>query len=319
MARTNDFGSPDTFERRTCQHILEAISQVQAERGINADLYEFTLGSDKHGLGDVEYPFWESLPFVDICTTLSLNLLHSFHKFFFDHPFQWNKNSLGDKELDARIRSQVALVGARVFPKGVSHISQMSGKEHRALQAIELGVVANAPGAYNRELTTATRALLDLIYLAQLPSHTDHTLAKLQAAYEEFHKYKSVWIKNGLRQGGKVNLIPHFNIPKLHNIGHIVEQIKAKGTADNYSTETIEHLHIDTLKELYRATNKKEWKKQTIRGLICCDKILDFGLWLDWRLKELAASPLASGTTNRDCGVQGEWIPVGVMTHVYDD
>ncbi|KAG8699368.1 hypothetical protein FRC08_005358 [Ceratobasidium sp. 394] len=66
----------------------------------------------------------------------------------------------------------------------------------------------------------------------------------------------------------------------------------------------IEHLHIDTLKELYRATNKKEWKKQTIQGFICCDKILDFGLWLDWRLKELMASSPVSGTTNGDYGVQ---------------
>ncbi|KAG8688963.1 hypothetical protein FRC08_011177, partial [Ceratobasidium sp. 394] len=108
----------------------------------------------------------------------------------------------------------------------------MSGKEHHALQAIKLGVIANAPGAYNQELTTATRALLNFIYLAQLPSHTNHTLTKLQAAYEEFHKYKSVWIKNGSQQGDKGNLIPHFNIPKLHNIGHIVKQIKAKGTAN---------------------------------------------------------------------------------------
>ncbi|KAG8708187.1 hypothetical protein FRC08_000066 [Ceratobasidium sp. 394] len=316
MATTNEFGSPDIFKQRTCKHTLEAIAQVQAERGINADPYEFALGADKHRLGDVEFPFWESLPFMDICSALSLDLLHGFHKFFFDHVFQWNVNSLGEDEVDARVKSQVALVGARVFPKGVTHISQMSGKEHRALQAIELGVVANAPGTYNREVTMATRALLDLLYLAQLPSHTDRTLVALQTAYDEFHELKSVWIKNGARQGEKGNVIPHFNIPKLHNIGHIVAQIKAKGTADNYSTETIEHLHIDTLKELYQATNKKEWKKQTVRGLIRRDKIVDFGLWLDWRLKQIEASLPTIGETNNghsahDCPSQ----IVGVNTN----
>ncbi|KAG8735953.1 hypothetical protein FRC10_009957 [Ceratobasidium sp. 414] len=163
----------------------------------------------------------------------------------------------------------------------------MSGKEHRALQTITLGLIANAPGQYNQELIRATRALLDFLFLAQLPSHTDHTLAAFQAAYDDFHQYKSIWIKNGARQGEKGNVIPHFNIPKLHNIGHLVEQVRAKGTADNYSTETIEHLHIDTVKEPYKATNKKDWQKQTVRGLTCREKIIDFGLWLDWRIKQL--------------------------------
>ncbi|KAG8692126.1 hypothetical protein FRC08_009996 [Ceratobasidium sp. 394] len=163
-------------------------------------------------------------------------------------------------------------------------------EEQYKISALDKRLIANAPGQHNQELTKATRALLDFLFLAQLPSHTDRTLAAFQTAYDDFHRYKSVWIKNGARQGEKGNVIPHFNIPKLHNIGHLVEQVLAKGTADNYSTETIEHLHIDTVKEPYKATNKKDWQKQTVRGLTRREKIVDFGLWLDWRIKQLEAN-----------------------------
>lgn len=281
-ATTTQFGSPDPCNPRTSDSILEAITNVQDECGKNADPYEFALGADKYRLGDVEYPFWASLPLVDICDVLAVDLLHGFHKFFFDHPFQWNVNSLGKEEIDVRMKAQLALTGARVFPKGVTHITQMSGKEHRALQKVHLPVVANAPIPHSREITLATRALLDFIFLAQLRSQTDKTLAAFEDAYAEFHQYKDVWIKNGAQQGKKGAVIPHFHIPKLHTARHLAEQVRAKGTSDNYSTEVVEHLHIETLKEPYKATNRKEWKRQTVRYLIRRDKLVDFSLWQDW-------------------------------------
>ncbi|KAG8684415.1 hypothetical protein FRC11_012148, partial [Ceratobasidium sp. 423] len=245
--------------------------------------YEFSLTAGKYRLGDVEFPFWAELPFIDICQVLSVDLLHGFHKFFYDHPFKWNMNSLGEDEIDVRMKAQVPYAGSRVFPKGVSHISQMSGKEHQALATVHLSVVANTPVKYSRELTLATRALLDTIYWAQLPSHTTRTLEAFKASYAELHKYKDVWIKNGSRQGEKGKVIPHFNVPKFHTIRHLLERILVKGTADNFSTETIEHMHMDTLKDAFPAMNKKDWEKQTIRWLTRREKILEFLLFQTWR------------------------------------
>ncbi|KAF8606331.1 hypothetical protein BDV93DRAFT_437483, partial [Ceratobasidium sp. AG-I] len=190
------------------------------------------------------------------------------------------------------------------FPRGVTHISQMTGKEHRALQTVHLSVVANAPVPYSRELTLATHALLDFLYLARLPLHTDDTLAMFEDAYNRFHKHKGVWLKNRARQGEKGNLIENFNIPKLHTVRHLAEQVRAKGTADNYSTEVVEHLHIDTLKEPYKATNRKEWKRQTIRYLVRRDKLVDFSLWLNWRLKDNGGSKTEQDQSQQD-GIGG--------------
>lgn len=264
-ATSNELGSPHHCKPQTAQATLEAIKLAQEERGVHADPYQFCLGADKYRLRGVEYLFWAQIPFADICEVLSIDLLHGFHKFFFDHPFQWNVNSLGEEEIDMRMKVQVPYTGSRIFSRGVTHITQMSGKEHRALETIHLGVIANAPVQYSRELTLVTQALLNFIYLVQLPSHTEQTLEALDEAYNRFHALKEVWIKNGTRKGEKGTVINYFNIPKLHTAGHLAEQILQKGTADNYSTETIKHLHIDNLKEACEATNRTDWQKQTVR------------------------------------------------------
>ncbi|QRV86862.1 beige protein [Ceratobasidium sp. AG-Ba] len=300
-ATTNKFGSPDTHPIRTQQSILDAIKRVQEQRHPNANPYQFSLGATKEGLGDVEYPFWASLPGVDICQTLSVDLLHSYYKYFFDHIFKWNKNSLGESEMDARIKAQVPYSGGRTFPKGVCHISQMSCKEHRALLKVHLSVLANSDIPYSRELTLATQALVDYIYYAQLPTHTELTLEAYDKAYQDFHKYKQVWIKNGSRRG-KDGVIEHFNILKLHAGHHMSDQIRAKGAADNFSTETIEHLHIDTIKEAYPATNKKDWEKQTIRWLVRSEKLTELRQFHTWRKTMLKADTTVEPATI-DCAI----------------
>ncbi|KAG8706662.1 hypothetical protein FRC09_002291 [Ceratobasidium sp. 395] len=281
-ATSHDWGSPDHLPARTSDDILAAIERVRKEHRPNAEPYQFSLGAAKEKLCDVEYPFWARLPFVDICQTLSVDLLHGFHKFFFDHPFRWNGNSLTDEKMDARIKAQVPYSGGRMFPRGVTHISQMSGKEHRAIQETHLSVMANSGEKYALELTYVTRALLDFMYYAQLPVHTEHTLKAFEAAYDEFHRQKDIWIKNGTRRG-KTDVIPHFRIPKLHHAGHLTNHIRAKGSADNFTTETIEHLHMDTIKEAYPATNKKDWEKQTLRWVTRRDKLIEFLLFHTWR------------------------------------
>ncbi|QRV81257.1 beige protein [Ceratobasidium sp. AG-Ba] len=302
-ATTTNFGSPDSKPLRTQESIPDAIERVWEQRHPNADPYQFSLGATKEGLGDVEYPFWAHLPLVDICQTLSVDLLHSYYEYFFDHIFKWNKNSLGEREIDARMKAQVPYSGSRTFPKGVCHISQMSCKEHRALLKVHLSILANYDVQYSRELTLATQALTNYIYYAQLPTHTEHTLRTYDQAYQDFHQYKYIWIKNESRRG-KDGVIEHFNIPKLHAGHHMSNQIRAKGTADNFSTETIEHLHIDTIKEAYPATNKKDWEKQTIRWLVWREKLTELCQFHTWRKTIPAPDPMVELANPCDKGMQ---------------
>lgn len=81
------------------------------------------------------------------------------------------------------------------------------------------------------------------------------------------------WIENKTRKG-KREVIDHFHIPKMHVIRHFVQHVRRKGSADNFTTETMEHLHIG-VKEAYRASNRREWKQQTVRWLTQRERIRD--------------------------------------------
>jgi hypothetical protein len=188
---------------------------------------------------------------------------------------------MGKDEYNALVRSQVHLAGDQAFLHGVSHISQMTGMEHRALERSHMCIVANAPGSITESVTRATQAAMEVIYLAQLPTQSDRSLQAYRAAHKDFMEHRQGWIDNGSRRG-KSHVIPHFHIPKMHVIRHLEEHVRLKGTADNYSTETMEHLHIDMVKDAYRASNRREWKVQTARWLTRREKIRDFEAWMIW-------------------------------------
>lgn len=106
--------------------------------------------SGKHHLNGVDKPFWKSLPRVNIFEVLCPDLA-----------------GMGRPEYDARIHSQIRLAGDRSFLHGVSHISQMTGMEHRMLERTHLSIVANAlssaANAY-RKLPPGVRGGIRRIY-----------------------------------------------------------------------------------------------------------------------------------------------------------
>ncbi|KAG8681872.1 hypothetical protein FRC08_015346 [Ceratobasidium sp. 394] len=121
---------------------------------------------------------------------------------------------------------------------------------------------------------------MECIYLAQLPVQSDRSLAAYEAAYEAFMAHRQGWIENGTRRGKK-GVIEHFNIPKMHVTRHLVEHIRRKGAADNFSTETMEHLHVG-VKDVYRASNHREWKEWTTRWMNRREMVRDFEAWRLW-------------------------------------
>ncbi|KAG9121596.1 hypothetical protein FRC07_002390 [Ceratobasidium sp. 392] len=269
---------------RTRANILARIQKIKKDHRKawkrSPSLEEFVnLASGQH-LNGVDKPFWRSLPELNIFEVLCPDLLHGFHKFFHDHIYRFNLTGMGKPEYDARVRSQVHFSNDRAFLHGVSHIQQMTGIEHRMLERSHLCIVANAPGRINSKVTRATRAAMECIYLAQLPTQSDRTLEAYRVAYNELMEYRWGWVENETRRG-KHGVIPHFNIPKMHVIRHNDEHVRRKGSADNWTTETMEHLHID-VKDAYRASNHREWKEQTTRWFNRRERILGFEAWRLW-------------------------------------
>jgi hypothetical protein len=171
------------------------------------------------------------------------------------HLIKWISSTLafGPVEVNARCRILPPNHHTTLFPKGITFLSRVTGKEHKAICSILLGLVVGLSlpdGQAPSRILGAVRALLDFLFLAQLPSHTTGTLQRLEESLGRFHDNKEVFLDLGIRE--------QFNLPKLHSLQHYHPSITLFGTTDNYNTEQSERLHIDFTKDAYRATNHKD-------------------------------------------------------------
>ncbi|KDN47418.1 hypothetical protein RSAG8_03558, partial [Rhizoctonia solani AG-8 WAC10335] len=135
--------------------------RIQVAHNRTPDPLEFWDRGKKFGLNGVHKPFWRSLPNFDICHILGPDLLHGFHKCYYDHIHKWNLTGLGTDEYDTRLKAQIPMLGEKMFPKGIAKANQVAGKEHRVLARVGVGLVAcspnmNAGGVGSNELTKAT-------------------------------------------------------------------------------------------------------------------------------------------------------------------
>ncbi|KAI0737726.1 hypothetical protein C8Q80DRAFT_1114756 [Daedaleopsis nitida] len=195
-------------------------------------------------------PFWKHLPHCNIFLAITPDILHQLHKGIFkDHLVSWATKSVegGKEEFDRRFKAMPKQSGLRHFKNGISKVSQWTGTEHKNMERVFMGVVA---GAGEGDVTWTVRAVLDFVHYAHFEKHTDLSLNNLHSSWLGYHRYKLVFRRLGVRR--------HFNFPKGHSTEHYEPSIRALGTADGYSTEHPERLHIDLAKDAYRASNKQE-------------------------------------------------------------
>ncbi|OBZ77534.1 hypothetical protein A0H81_01917, partial [Grifola frondosa] len=227
---------------------------------------------DNEGLRHVPNPFWMNLPHANIFNCITPDLLHQLHKGVFkDHLVKWTTKGF-EAEVDSRFMRVPPYINLRAFKKGISSISQWTGNEFREMEKIFVCILCGLHE--DSRVITATRAILDFIYLAHYPSHSTSTLEDMQRALETFHSHKQVFVDLGVRS--------HFNIQKIHWMKHYVVSIIDFGSCDGLSTEISERLHIDFAKQAYRASNRKAYIKQMILWLLRREKVRWMRGYIRW-------------------------------------
>ena len=284
-----DYTRNENLGLRDLDRILEALDSFDDDPG------GFLHSCAEAGIKPVVDPFWKDLPFVHIYRSITPDILHQLYQGVLKHLINWVTQALGPLEVDARCRRLPPNHNIRYFVKGITSLSRVTGQEHDQMSRIFLGLIIDAPlpnGLSNARLIRSVRALLDFIYLAQYPIHTNETLELLEDALDNFHNNKDIFVDLGIRDA--------FNIPKLHFARHYVEYIKLYGTLDNFNTEYTERLHIDLAKDAYAATNHKDEFTQMTVWLERKEQVLRHHQYIEWRLKG-SLPPL-----------QVEWTPPGL-------
>ncbi|KAH6912306.1 hypothetical protein BKA70DRAFT_1098303 [Coprinopsis sp. MPI-PUGE-AT-0042] len=280
----NDLGDPGVSAPRPLEPILDALHSL--DEGATA----FRRNCRAAGVKPIQSPFWINLPFVHIHRSITPDVLHQLYQGVLKHLIAWIKTACGPDEIDARCRRLPPNHHIRVFLKGISHLSRVTGTEHDQILRFLLGIIIDIklPGHLsNARLLKAVRGILDFLYLAKYPVHTSTTLDQMDSALEAFHSNKDIFIQLGIRHD--------FNLPKLHFIGHYRELFEIFGTSDNFNTEYTERLHIDMAKDAYRSTNSKDEYPQMTAWLDRRERILCHDKFIRRRLGGVNAdTPLPS-------------------------
>jgi hypothetical protein len=281
LVSPNDRGSPGQSQLRDVGETLDILERSHLRIDDDDEFNE-------QGLRPVD-PFWKGLPHCDIFSIFTPDLLHQLHKGVFgDHISKWARWLVpGNDEVDLRFKSLPEHPSLRHFGKGISLVTQWTGKEYKELEKVFLGVIN---GAIEGPVVSAVRAILDFIYYAHFECHTDSSLRQLQNAWTNFHDRKSVFVTSRVRE--------HFNIPKVHSMQHYGDMIRSHGTADNFNTELPKRLHIDIAKDAFKHTNKRDDIPQMRQRLRRHEAVRKFTAYLVWAVDDYVPGGHKKGLAN---------------------
>ncbi|EGO04852.1 hypothetical protein SERLA73DRAFT_38308, partial [Serpula lacrymans var. lacrymans S7.3] len=143
------------------------------------------------------------------------DVLYQLYQGVVKHIVLWCQDLMGTEELDARICTLSPVYGSKHFKIGLSSLSQISGGERKDMAKVLLGCLV---GKLPKQAIIAIRSLLDFIYIAQYPTHSDTTLGYLSDALKTFHQNKAILVTLDVRE--------NFYIPKFHSLLHYVDSIR---------------------------------------------------------------------------------------------
>ncbi|KAI6022462.1 hypothetical protein BKA83DRAFT_4464045 [Pisolithus microcarpus] len=229
------------------------------------DVDQYFAACEPFRLSGVSHPFWRDWLLAEPSEFLTPESLHEWHRQFWDHDVRWCKQALGAAELDFRFSIIPRITGIPHFSNGITKLKQVGGRVQRDVQRYIIVVIA---GATDPDVIIAIRTLMEFQYLSQATAITSTMRDKIRASLQEFHDHKDALIENGFRRGEKTkHVLKHWHIPKLELMQSVVP---------SWSADTMEHAHIEVIKDPASTTNNHNYDSQICR---CLDRYEKYDIW----------------------------------------
>ncbi|KAG8723169.1 hypothetical protein FRC09_004415 [Ceratobasidium sp. 395] len=233
---------------------------------------------------------------IDILCADAPDLLHQLDKGVFgDHIIKWTTAILSSNEMDRRTKGMPRFQKLRHFAKGISVISQWTGKEAKALGCTFVALVS---GHEKPNLVKAVRSIADFLARAHKHEISESDLRAMDRDVFDFNSAKSVFVQPPRRKKSKLvaNERGFNRIAKTHMLTHYPYLIRQLGAPEGFNTEITERLHIDYVKKPWATTNHVNATQQMIAHLgtqeawaLLSAYMHDAGLVLDPRFKDATA------------------------------
>lgn len=127
--------STTPFEIRDFNAVLEALATI------DVGALEFVQACREAGIKPIVHPFWEKLPYVNIFQAVTPDVLHQLYQGLVKHLLNWLAEACGSAEIDARCRRLPPNHQIRLFMKGITSLSRLSGTEHAQICRFLLGII----------------------------------------------------------------------------------------------------------------------------------------------------------------------------------
>jgi hypothetical protein len=140
-AMSKNFGDPRRHPPHTVENTLLAIHSAHSKYSPK-DYKNFLKAIKSLGLNGIIELVWMDWPLSDPCYCITIEPLHHFHRFAWDHDIKWCMSALGAAELDFHFSIIQTPVGYWSFDEGISRLKQVTGRDHHTVQCYIIGIVA---------------------------------------------------------------------------------------------------------------------------------------------------------------------------------
>ena len=118
---------PCQHPRRNLDKVLDALDKLGSAQYVQA--------CRDANIKPIQHPFWQDLPYVNIFQSITPDILHQLHQGVVKHLIGWLRAACSDSVIDERVRQLPPNHSIRIFNKGITSLSRVSGTEHRQISS----------------------------------------------------------------------------------------------------------------------------------------------------------------------------------------